>query len=244
MPTIVLSDAHGHPQLITAALEESGFVAGRDRLIFAGDFLDRGPRPGECLELLEAAGAEMLWGNHDDAILRGRTISPQDKRSWGFRERLLRGFESGEWQLVAATHGVLVSHAGITAAVATEAGYLGADALAAGLNAEFRLAVQDHLAGATDATHPLLGDQGPLWLRPLYLSARELPDMPQIAGHTEPDGGFSDDLAELGFHMIDPGAGRLRGGESPWSFRYALVDDDGIQVREGLLPAACQLAAS
>ena len=78
MRTIVLSDCHGHPQLVTAALEDAGFVNGRDRLVFAGDFLDRGPLPAACLEVLEEAGAEMLLGNHDAAILLGQQIWPQD----------------------------------------------------------------------------------------------------------------------------------------------------------------------
>ena len=99
MRTIVLSDCHGHPQLVTAALEDAGFVNGRDRLVFAGDFLDRGPLPAACLEVLEEAGAEMLLGNHDAAILLGQQIWPQDGVSWTFRGRLLEGFAAAGLRL-------------------------------------------------------------------------------------------------------------------------------------------------
>ena len=68
--TIVISDAHGYPQLARNALEHARYEAGVDRLVFAGDFADRGPDGRACLELIEEfqlvldpyAGAE---GEHD-----------------------------------------------------------------------------------------------------------------------------------------------------------------------------------
>ena len=238
MRTIVLSDAHGHPELITAVLADCRFCQGADRLIFAGDFLDRGSRPEECLEILVGAGAEMLWGNHDAAILLGDVIAPQDWRSWAFRARLLEAFTSGAWRLVASADGVLISHAGISAQIAAAAGSVDTDALADALNAEFRLAVEDYLTGATRELHPLLGNTGPLWLRPSYAGPRQpLFSVPQIAGHTAPDCGCSEDLRRRGFHLIDPGASGLPEGIAPWQFRYALLDGSAVEVREGLLSA-------
>jgi hypothetical protein len=89
MRTLVLSDAHGFPQLIRNAFAHGGLGsdgghggaghdadAAPDRLVFAGDIVDRGDRPGECLALLEAAGAEILWGNHDVAVLLDRFVYP------------------------------------------------------------------------------------------------------------------------------------------------------------------------
>ena len=44
------------------ALEHARYEAGVDRLVFAGDFADRGPDGRACLELIEASGAGVLWG--------------------------------------------------------------------------------------------------------------------------------------------------------------------------------------
>ena len=242
MRTIVLSDCHGHPQLVTAALEDAGFVNGRDRLVFAGDFLDRGPLPAACLEVLEEAGAEMLLGNHDAAILLGQQIWPQDGVSWTFRGRLLEGFAAGAWQLVAAAHGVLVSHAGVVHPFAPR-GADDADELAAALNARFRVAVLSALRGRADDSG-LLGDFGPLWLRPRSIRSRNLPEVPQVVGHTDPSRVDADELAGLGVHMIDPGVGSLRPGEQPRTVRYAVIDERGARVHHDLLPAVYELAAS
>lgn len=63
--TIVLSDAHAYPRLVRNALAYAGHTAGEDRLIFAGEFADRGRDGRECLELIETSGAEVLWGSVD-----------------------------------------------------------------------------------------------------------------------------------------------------------------------------------
>jgi predicted phosphodiesterase len=60
--TIVLSDAHGYPELIRNALAHSGFVAGVDRLVYAGDFVDRGDRPQECLDLIDGGTVRIEEG--------------------------------------------------------------------------------------------------------------------------------------------------------------------------------------
>jgi len=61
MRTIVLSDAHAYPQMIRGALEHSRFRPGVDRLIYAGDVLDRGDDPEESLHFLQDAGAALAW---------------------------------------------------------------------------------------------------------------------------------------------------------------------------------------
>jgi hypothetical protein len=59
--TFVVGDCHGYPELIINALRDmrlhyGTMRAGTDRLVFAGDFLDRGPYKGarQCLALIEA----------------------------------------------------------------------------------------------------------------------------------------------------------------------------------------------
>ena len=138
--TIVLSDAHGYPALIRNALAHSGFVAGVDHLVFAGDFVDRGDRPQDCLDLIEGVGAQVLWGNHDLAVLFERFIYPCSGESRSFRPLFLERFHAGAWQLAACIDGVLITHAGLSADYADEWEVCGREPakLASRLNDEFR----------------------------------------------------------------------------------------------------------
>ena len=63
--------------------------------MFAGDLLDRGGRPGTCLERLERLEAEMLIGDHDHATMLGYFIGEQSPASGDYREALLRRFNGG-----------------------------------------------------------------------------------------------------------------------------------------------------
>ena len=77
--TVVIADCHGRTDLITNAIND---CPDYDRLIFAGDFVDIGPEPEQCLELLLDLNARILWGNHDLAVLFGERIHPS---SWHSR---------------------------------------------------------------------------------------------------------------------------------------------------------------
>ena len=80
---LVVSDPHGHPKLIRNALDHAGFDAVRDGLICAGDLVDGDLGPDEAreeMELLKAYDAQVLWGNHDVAVLLDYHISYQ--REW------------------------------------------------------------------------------------------------------------------------------------------------------------------
>ena len=46
--TLVVSDVHAFPEFLEHALRRSGFRAGIDHLVFAGDLLDRGGQPGRA----------------------------------------------------------------------------------------------------------------------------------------------------------------------------------------------------
>ncbi len=119
MRTFVISDSHGHPEVFKAALEHGGFEPGRDRLVFAGDFLDRGTDAEGCLALVERYADEVLVGNHDLAVLLDIPIWPQEADSPSFRplliDRVLRADPSRAWKAATSVEGVLVSHAGISA---------------------------------------------------------------------------------------------------------------------------------
>lgn len=97
---IVISDAHGHPELVQNALSDAGFDAARDGLVYAGDLVDGnlGPHEArECIELLKEMGAQFLWGNHDVAVLLDCPIDEQKRWSRpNFREDFRREFRSAD----------------------------------------------------------------------------------------------------------------------------------------------------
>ena len=67
--TIVIGDLHGCFDEARALLDRLA-VTESDRVIFAGDLVDRGPRRRECVEL--AMRHESLLGNHEEAHLLQR----------------------------------------------------------------------------------------------------------------------------------------------------------------------------
>src|SRR5688500_7685301 len=67
--TILVGDIHGCRDELERLLDYVGFVRG-DRLISVGDIIVRGPDPRGTLDLLYAAGARAVRGNHEDRVLR------------------------------------------------------------------------------------------------------------------------------------------------------------------------------
>lgn len=67
--TIVIGDLHGCFDEAVSLLD-SLQVTSSDRIIFAGDLVDRGPRPRECVEL--AMRHECVLGNHEEKHLQQR----------------------------------------------------------------------------------------------------------------------------------------------------------------------------
>ena len=67
--TIVLGDLHGCFDEATELLDRVAATSS-DRIIFAGDLVDRGPRPRECVEL--AMRHECVLGNHEEKHVEQR----------------------------------------------------------------------------------------------------------------------------------------------------------------------------
>jgi hypothetical protein len=240
MRTIVTGDAHGYPWLIKNALEHAGFDPGKDRFVFTGDFLDRGPEPQECLDLIEQYATTVLVGNHELAVLLEDPITPFDPASALFepylRSRVLE-VEPGEaWRCAIAVDGVLITHAGVSAryerALDEECG--GDIAVFADwLNKAFDESLRASIARWAVDWEGLLGLDGPFWFRPRGLRAHEvLRGVSQIAGHTPVSAPVAEAFADEGLYLIDPYAYE---GPSPDRFRYAVIDDGHVRIEDSAL---------
>lgn len=67
MSTYIMTDIHGHYNAMRNLLHKIGFSAA-DRLICAGDYIDRGPESYEMLQWMENPGENVILvrGNHDE----------------------------------------------------------------------------------------------------------------------------------------------------------------------------------
>ena len=244
--TLVVSDVHGFPELLENALRRSGFRKGIDRLVFAGDFLDRGARAGGCLERLDELGAETLIGNHDQAIALGYWIGEQQEANKAFREPLLERLRRRRIDLVTSIDGVLISHAGLTRVFAADFHALGRDParLAARMNDEYHAAVERQLEHARELPEPrILDEWSPQRLRVDDADVgpgRLLDGVEQIAGHTTPTvfrRWTTAMFRAAGLHAIDPGTYGLGPGDHPRHYRYAVIRGGAVRVEAGTMEA-------
>jgi predicted phosphodiesterase len=78
MKLAVLSDIHSNSaalQVVAQHIEDWQ----PDHIIVAGDLVNRGPRPLECLRLVQSKGWPMLLGNHEEYVLKHD--APNEPRS-------------------------------------------------------------------------------------------------------------------------------------------------------------------
>ena len=250
--TLVVSDIHGFPSLLENALRASGFRHGADRLVFAGDFLDRGAEARVCLDRLDELGAQMLIGNHDQAIALGYWIGEQQEASRIFRETILRRLQERRLNLVTSVDGVLISHAGLTRTFARDFEELNRDParLAARLNDEYHAAVRRQIeAGRQEPAPRILDRWSPAQVRvddPDVGPGRLLDAVVQIAGHTTPTVYRHWTEAEFragGLRPIDPGTYGLGVTARPRHYRYAVMERRSVRIETGEMPAAEDMAS-
>lgn len=74
-------DIHGSYSCVQRFLSESEFDFDKDRLICAGDLIDRGPENERCLDLLYEPWFFSTVGNHEQLMLAFSTSAP-DGRYW------------------------------------------------------------------------------------------------------------------------------------------------------------------
>ena len=83
--TIVIGDVHGCLEELDELLRVLEPRRGRDRLVFLGDLVDRGPDPVGVVRRVRELGAECLHGNHEDKHVRWARHEARARREPGYR---------------------------------------------------------------------------------------------------------------------------------------------------------------
>lgn len=108
--TLVIGDVHGKLSLLNRLLEETGYQAGTDRLVFIGDLVDRGEDSrgvvARALELkLQAPElVTVIRGNHEEMMIDALTTAGDEAEKselWYFNGGIetLQSYMEGEGQL-------------------------------------------------------------------------------------------------------------------------------------------------
>jgi hypothetical protein len=124
--TIFVGDVHGCRDELLALLDKVAFTDG-DRLVMVGDLVVRGPDPRGTLNVLRAAKAASVRGNHEDRLLRYRK-RPADTPLGNLALATARALHKRDWEFLSAlplwldvpAHGVRVVHAGLVPGVPIE----------------------------------------------------------------------------------------------------------------------------
>jgi calcineurin-like phosphoesterase family protein len=123
--TVIVGDVHGCTAELEDLLEQLCFAEGRDRLIFVGDLVVRGPDSRGVLALARRLGARVVRGNHEGKLLAWR----QRARPLGTEHaRLAHDLSEDDWAMLEAMplwvdlpeHRARVVHAGVVPGVALE----------------------------------------------------------------------------------------------------------------------------
>lgn len=223
MKTIILSDVHGKPWLISNVIQHSDYKKGIDRLIFAGDFCDMGPKPRECLELLIDSGAEILLGNHDLAIAIGQRIYPAwqtDYENDALLDILLDFYYGHNFRVSAIVGpGIIVTHAGIS------------QSFYAMIEEEKKVSLIAYNSHLNSIPHrDLIELDGPLWYRPNYYNP-PVEEFFQIVGHTPPES-----MQQYNnFISVDPWVSDDREMHDLTRYRYIKIENNIIELIDSKL---------
>lgn len=115
MRTIVIGDLHGCFDEALALVDRLAVRDG-DRIIFAGDLVDRGPKNRECVEL--AMKHECILGNHEEKHLQSSSHHPETRRV--LTDEHYAYFRKLPTFIRLPEHGAAVVHAGVLPSVPIE----------------------------------------------------------------------------------------------------------------------------
>jgi predicted phosphodiesterase len=134
--TIVVGDIHGCLEEFDELLKLTEYQQGEDRLVLAGDLVDRGPDPVGVVRRAREVGAEAVMGNHEEKHIRyrrhelRRKADPKYKNPMRMHEDRLKEHEAyseEDWAYLEAlplwlrVHPkIVVIHAGLKPGVAVE----------------------------------------------------------------------------------------------------------------------------
>ena len=113
--TIVIGDLHGCYDEALALLGRLA-VTENDRVVFAGDLVDRGPKNRECVEL--AMQHECILGNHEEKHLQSTHHHEETRRVLG--EEHYAYFRKLPLFIRLPEHGAVVVHAGVLPSIPIE----------------------------------------------------------------------------------------------------------------------------
>jgi bis(5'-nucleosyl)-tetraphosphatase (symmetrical) len=88
--TLVVGDVHGCLAELDELIAAARWAPGRDRLVFLGDLLDRGPDPVGVLRRVRELGAECVLGNHEEKHLRYAAHEARRRDDKGYRNPMRR----------------------------------------------------------------------------------------------------------------------------------------------------------
>jgi hypothetical protein len=83
--TVIIGDVHGCLEELDDLLRTLEHAPGRDRLVFLGDLLDRGPDPVGVVRRVRELEAECVLGNHEEKHLRWAAHEARRRAEPGYR---------------------------------------------------------------------------------------------------------------------------------------------------------------
>lgn len=128
--TIIIGDVHGCLEEFRQLLDRCNYNRSSDRLIVAGDLVDRGPDSAGVVKYVRSLGAEAVMGNHEGKLLRRWRHIQKAKNDPKYRNPMKRsadqeqtiealGYEDLVWldrlpyYIDLPEHNTLVVHAGL-----------------------------------------------------------------------------------------------------------------------------------
>lgn len=119
--TIIIGDVHGCYVELAQLLRELHVVAGRDRVIFIGDLINKGPDSARVFSLFRSVRGEAVMGNHEWSMLQ--LLAGDRNKHAKYWEHLERNFGKAlpdfvrtvqKWPLWLDIGDYLLVHAGLS----------------------------------------------------------------------------------------------------------------------------------